>query len=56
MEKDPMVTGRMTKRTDMPPISVEEEPPYRGDGIYPEEEEMTNALWLLELMIHKARL
>lgn len=56
MKKEPMVTGRMAKSTDLPLISVEEETPYRGDGIYPEEEEMTNALWLLELMIHKARL
>jgi len=51
-----MVIGRMAKSTDMSPISVDEETPYRGDGIYPDEEEMTNALWLLELMIHKARL
>ncbi len=60
MKNEPMVNGiagRMAKKKDMPPIAgaVDETRPNRVKGIYPEDEEMTNALWLVELMIHKTR-
>lgn len=58
MTKDTIVNGRMAKKTDMPAISraIDEETPYRNDGIYPKDEEIANALWLMDLMISKTRL
>jgi hypothetical protein len=58
IRKDASTAGRMAHSTDMPApcASFDKETQYSGEGIYPEEEEMTNALWLVELMIRKTRL
>ncbi|MCF8114739.1 MAG: hypothetical protein K9K21_12890 [Desulfotignum sp.] len=58
MEKEHMSDSGRAGMTDMPIIRgwIEKQGRYTNTGIYPEDEEMANALCLVCLMINKNRL
>ncbi|HKL01013.1 MAG TPA: hypothetical protein VJ943_12225 [Desulfotignum sp.] len=58
MEKDNILTNGAFERTFMPTMqgSLERENPYTDTGIYLDEEDIANALCLVDLMINKKSL
>ncbi len=58
MEKDTILTSGMAENTYMPAIqgSTDKKNPYTDTGIYLDEEDIANALCLVDLMISKKRL
>ena len=58
MEKDTILTGGIAENTNMPAIHkpFDKENPYTDTGIYLDEEEIANALCLVDLIISKNRL
>jgi hypothetical protein len=58
MEKDTILTSDGTKNTPMPDTrgSFDKETPYTDTGIYIDEQDIANALCLMNLMIIKTRL
>jgi len=58
MEKEPVSDNSRSAVTDMQNISgtVDKQVRHTDIGIYPEEDEMANALCLMSLMINKNRL
>jgi hypothetical protein len=57
MEKDIILTNGMAEKTFMPAIqgAFDKNHPLTDNGIYPDEEDIANALCLVDLMISKKR-
>ncbi len=58
MEKDSIINNTMGGLADLPvlPAVADSKGPYADDGIYPEEDDLANALCLLNLMVSRNRI
>ncbi len=58
MEKNSIINNTMAGVTDLPvlPALADSKGPYADDGIYPEADELANALCLLNLVINRNRI